>query len=481
MRRILPVVVALYAFAPMFGGGLVTHTNQGAAWARTLTREASLGVDAVYYNPAGLARMKGGLHLSFSNQTIFQTRVITSEYPLMQEVPRDYDAKLVTPFFPSIYASYKLDKWAFSAGFNIIGGGGSADFESGIPSFESRIASIGASLAPIDDAMIEAIGFDPGFRNVTGYYIGEMSFRVSSNYLGFQLGATYAITEMISVALGARYVAARNRYEGRTDLITIDAPPVYGGTQFPGNYLRTVAMTPGLPAEVVQGLHGNADALDRLSTDGHLNCVQKGAGITPIIGLNIHLSDQLNIAFKYEFRTRIELTNETEVDDLGMFPDGAKTRADLPGQLTAGVAFQPIDKLTASVGFNYFQDRSAYYGDSDENGIPVNNESIIDNNSYTLSASLEYQFLDLLGISAGYAFGNLGVNDHYQSDLNYANKNSSVGAGVFLDVGETLTIHAGVVFVIYNDYTRSHASPFTYTEVYQKEATLFAIGLDFHL
>ena len=28
-------------------GGLVTNTNQSAAWARTLTREATLGVDAV--------------------------------------------------------------------------------------------------------------------------------------------------------------------------------------------------------------------------------------------------------------------------------------------------------------------------------------------------------------------------------------------------------------------------------------------------
>jgi long-subunit fatty acid transport protein len=209
--------------------------------------------------------------------------------------------------------------------------------------------------------------------------------------------------------------------------------------------------------------------------------VQKGAGITPIVGLNINLMDKLNIALKYEHHTKIELTNETEVDDLGMFPDGATTRADLPGHFTAGIAFQPFKKLTASVGFNYFLDKAAFYGASDENGAQISNETSIDKNSYTLGASLEYKFLGILGVSAGYSFGNLGVNDNYQSDLSFANKNSSVGAGLFVDVGEILTINAGVVFVMYDDYSKGYTSPFPYTETYQKDATLFAVGLDINL
>ena len=42
--------------------------------------------------------------------------------------PNSYEAELMAPVFPSIYAAYKMDKWAFSAGFNVIGGGGSARF-----------------------------------------------------------------------------------------------------------------------------------------------------------------------------------------------------------------------------------------------------------------------------------------------------------------------------------------------------------------
>jgi long-subunit fatty acid transport protein len=299
--------------------------------------------------------------------------------------------------------------------------------------------------------------------------------------MGFQVGATYAINDMISVAIGGRYVSAKNNYEGRSDGITIDAPAIYGGTQPPGNYLRLVAMTPGLPPEVVAGLNANAAALDLVSTDGDLAAVQRGSGFTPIIGLNINLIDKLNIALKYEHHTKIEMTNETEIDDMGMFPDGEKSRADLPGHISAGVQFKPFDKLTASVGFNYYLDKPAYYGQTDESGEQIDNEMTIDENTYSFSASLEYKFLGILGLSAGYSYTSLGVNDGYQSDLSYGNPSNSVGGGVFVDVGEILTINAGVVFVMYDDYTKNFTSPVPFAETYKKNTTLFAIGLDIHL
>ena len=42
---------------------------------------------------------------------------------------------------------------------------------------------------------------------------------------------------------------------------------------------------------------------------GELKTVQKGSGFTPIIGVNIHLSDMINIAARYEHHTKIELEN----------------------------------------------------------------------------------------------------------------------------------------------------------------------------
>ena len=491
MKRLNLFAIGMLMLSPViFAGGLVTNTNQSAAFARTLTRHATLGIDAVYYNPAGLGVLERGLHLSLSNQSIFQTRTITSNYPYLAGSPKSYEAELTAPFFPSIYAAYKLDKWAFSAGFNIIGGGGSADFQTGLPSFEIPVSSlvpmVQGMLYPLDTTIAGMTGNDPGFRNVSGYNM-DASFKGSSTYYGIQVGATYAINDMISVAIGGRYVIARNSYEGSLTGVTIDAPDPYGGTQIPGDYLRTVA---GYVEPVNPGAAGTleyfAGVLDVQTADKQLKAVQEGSGFTPIIGLNIHLSDMVNIAVKYEHHTKIELTNETEVDDVNMFPDGAKTRGDLPGMFSVGAELKPLSKLTASVGFNYFLDKSAYYGNVNENNEQINNESTIDENDWTLAASVEYKFLGILGVSLGYSGGNLGVNDNYQSDLSYSNKSNTVAGGVFVNVTEMITINAGFTYVMYEDSSNAQSyqpmgfpAPIDFMDTYAKDTKIFAIGVDF--
>jgi len=485
MKRIPIFIVTLLVTAPLvMGGGLVTNTNQSAAWARTLTREATLDVDAVYFNPAGTAFFKDGLSLSVSNQSIFQTRTIVSDYPTLSPTPKTYEADLQALLFPSIYAAFKINKLTISAGFNVIGGGGSANFEEGLPSFEIPVSGIvpllQANLQPLDQAIEGLTGTNPGFANITGYGM-DASFTGQSAYYGIQLGVSYAITDMLSVSLGGRYVMAQNTYEGSLANVMIDAPAAYGGTQAPGTYLRTVAMTPGLDPVTVATLNGTADAIDAQTADQNLKSTQSGSGFTPIVGVNLRLSDMVSVAARYEHQTKIELTNDTEVDDVGMFPDGEKTRGDLPGMFALGASVSPINKLRASVGFNYFLDRPAYYGVADGTGEQINNETTIDENAYTLSASLEYKMLGILGLSVGYSLGNLGVNDDYQSDLNYANKTSTIAGGVFVDVGDLLTVNAGYVHVMYDDYEKSYAGPPAYTDTYGKKTGIIAVGVDIKL
>jgi hypothetical protein len=492
MKRLNLLLIGMLVSSQLImAGGLVTNTNQSAAWVRTLSRNATLGIDGVYFNPAGLAQLSNGLHLSISNQSIWQTRTITSDYTYLAGDPATYQADLMAPIFPSVYAAYSMDKWTFSAGFNVIGGGGSADFPTGLPSFEIPVASLvpmlQGALAPIDQGFIDATFPDPGFRNITGYNL-EASFKGSSSYMGYQLGATYAITDMISVAIGGRLVTAKNTYEGALTGVTIDAPAAYGGTMPPGDYLRIVATTPGLNAPTVGLLQGTATALDVATADAQLKAIQTGMGFTPIIGLNIHLSDMVNIAAKYEHHTKIELTNDTEVDDVDMFPDGKKTRADLPGMFALGVQVSPIKKLTATASFSYFLDKAAFYGDENETGEQINNETSIDENGYIYSFSLEYKLLGILGISAGYSSGNNGVNDNYQSDLTYALKSQTFGGGVFVDLGEKITLNAGFNITTYDDYTQAMSYTPTgfpvaipYDNIYGKKTTIFGIGVDINL
>lgn len=492
MKRMnLLMIGMLISSQLVLAGGLVTNTNQSAAWARMMSRNATLGIDAVYYNPAGLAQLKNGLHLSLSNQTIMQTRTVSNDYMFLSGTPKSYEAELMAPIFPSIYAAYKMDKWTFSGGFNIIGGGGSADFPTGLPTFEIPVSNLlpmlQGALAPIDAGFAGAGFPDPMFSNVTGYNM-DASFVGTSTYMGYQVGATYGINDMISVYIGGRMVMASNSYEGSLAGITIDAAPAsgaYSGTA--GDYLRGIATTPGLDAPTQGLLNGTAAVLDAETSDKALEASQKGTGFAPIIGVNFHLSDMINIAARYEHHTKIELTNETVVDDVDMFPDGEKVRADLPSQIALGADVKPLKNLTASLSFNYFLDKGAFYGKTNEAGEQIDNELSIDENGYSYSVGLEYKLIDILGVSAGYSGGNNGVNDNYQSDLGYGLKSSTIGAGVFVDLGEKITLNAGVAFTSYDDYTKAGAEVLSPTvtvphnTTYGKNTTIIAVGIDISL
>jgi long-subunit fatty acid transport protein len=233
---------------------------------------------------------------------------------------------------------------------------------------------------------------DPMPTGIEGYNINA-SFKGSSTYFGYQVGATYAINDLISVAIGGRLVTASNSYEGALTGVTLEAP-TFGGAVTAGNYLRGVASSlPPDPAydPARAAINEAAGQLDVATADAHLDAIQKGTGFTPIIGVNLHLSDMINIAAKYEHHTKIELTNDTEVDDVNMFPDGEKTRADLPGMFAIGAQVKPLKKLSASIGMDYFLDKPAYYGNVNDSGEQIDNESTIDENGFSIHGCLEYK------------------------------------------------------------------------------------------
>ncbi|MGC9344250.1 MAG: hypothetical protein ACP5E3_16220, partial [Bacteroidales bacterium] len=53
-----------------------------------------------------------------------------------------------------------------------------------------------------------------------------------------------------------------------------------------------------------------------LLEDKEADVEQTASGITPIIGINISPSENLNIGLKYEFATELEFTNNTTSDIL---------------------------------------------------------------------------------------------------------------------------------------------------------------------
>ena len=538
MRRLLTFVSAALVSGTLFAGGLVTNTNQSATWARMPSRNASIKADAVYYNPAGLMMMENGFHFSLSNQTIFQKRTIESTYePLNSQI---YEGSVTAPFFPSIYAAFKMDKLAFSVGFLPIGGGGGALYEDGLPSFEMSQSDLVPSLANSP-------------YGVTGYRM-DINFEGSSTFLGFQGAVSYKVNDWLSVAAGARYVTAKNTYEGylkdvevntiggwmpASEVIgEISATAQAGGAslnQLITNNLGGFTADQLVQAEVINeatrnaivgGLTSlgipNAAALTiaqsqatffgaarvygnkaTLLEDQEADVVQSGSGIAPFFSVNISPSENFNIAVKYEMATKLELTNETTKDlttgylgedperPITRFPNGAKIRNDMPAMLAVGAELR-FPLLSVNAGVNYYFDKSADYGhyidmtpeNSTDYLVPIKNEDIIANNGLSIQAGAEINVTERLAASAGYSFANQGVNSLYQSDLTYGLSTHTVGAGGAFAFSDKVELNLGVSYTKYMDDSAKinhylggvNLMP---TETYKKSTLVFGVGLDF--
>ena len=201
MRKLIVFTVIVLCFSQVFAGGILTNGNQSAQYIRMLSRNASTSVDAVYYNPAGLMKMENGFYLSLQSQSLFQTKTVESGFPLLH-TPK-FEGTLTAPIFPTAFAVYKKDKFAFSLGFGPNSGGGSVEFDKGIPYFEKDISTLVPKLA----------GLSKLGKNVSDYKV-DIYFKGESVYWGFQGGVSYKVNEIFSVYGGLRYVPATTKYTG---------------------------------------------------------------------------------------------------------------------------------------------------------------------------------------------------------------------------------------------------------------------------
>jgi long-chain fatty acid transport protein len=541
MRKLLTFVASMFITGSLLAGGLVTNTNQSAAWVRLPSRNASVGIDAAYYNPAGMMKLENGFHVSISNQSIFQKRQIENSYAgpggafgLNEHV---YKGTVTALAFPSVYAVYKMDRLAFSLGFNPIGGGGGAEYAKGLPSFEMSPSDLVPSLAASQGASA---------------YRLEAYFKGSSTFLGFQGGVAYKLNDWLSVAVGLRYVTAENTYQGhltdievqlpggwtRADLIMTNAAASYntaaagttamvaGGAgsltfaqaqgaglinatqraQFEGALTAAgyPATTPIAQADAIyKGSAAKYSATATLLADQTADAAQSGSGISPIFSVNISPSENLNIGIKYEMATELDLKNETKKDlligytatgtPITMFPNGGMTRNDMPAMLSFGLDYKLSESLKLSLGSNYFFDKTADYGhkvDADLNSSTptthIANSDIIDDNGMSVQAGLEYNISEKLLVSGGYVWANKGVNARYQSDLTYGLATQTFGGGGAYSFSDKIQLNLGVGYTKYKDDTKvvdhifsGNNTNITSNETYSKSTFMVAVGLDF--
>ncbi len=530
MKKLLTLSATLFLSGILFAGGIVTNTNQSASWVRMPAQDASVSTEAAYFNPAGLMKLNNGLHISISNQTIAQNKKVENFYPNLNQSL--YEGKVSAPLFPSVYAVYKMDKLAFSFGFNPVGGGGGAIFEKGLPSFEMSVSDLVPSLAA---------------QGVNEYRL-DAYFEGTSVFFGYQGGISYKINDMISVFAGVRYVTAKNTYDGHLKGIELynfgggaswtPANVIMGGIAANAGTARTstsaiiaanaafggmtlaqaeaatiinatqraqlegalTAFGSGTGVTIAQadavfaGAQAKYTATAAILGDQEVANEQTGSGITPIFGVNISPSDKLNIGIKYELATKLELTNKTTKDfttgfqadgtPITMFPDGSKLRNDMPAMLAVGLSYKVSDKLGANLGTHYYFDKSADYGKKIA-GVEVANDKVIDNNYLEVAAGLEYNLSEKLLVSGGYLMAKTGVNASYQSDLSYSLTSNTIGLGGKFQVNEKIGINLGVGYTIYADGEKTVDHTFSATganipakETYYKDNIFVGVGVN---
>lgn len=79
-KKTLVASFGLMVSSLTFAGGLLTNTNQNVTFLRNPARDGAIGIDGVYSNPAGVAFLPDGLHLSLNFQSAYQTREVTSVF-----------------------------------------------------------------------------------------------------------------------------------------------------------------------------------------------------------------------------------------------------------------------------------------------------------------------------------------------------------------------------------------------------------------
>ncbi len=426
MRKIsLISIVMLMVSITTSAGGYLTNTNQHVSFLRMIARGASIDIDGVYSNPAGLSFLpKDGLYMSVNFQSAYQTRLIDATFPLFPEEgnTRHYKGTASAPVIPSLQAAYKNGKWVISGSFAIVGGGGKASFNNGLPMFDAMVMS--------------------GIRQQSGGLLTLQMYSINSamdgrQYIfGTQLGASYLITDRISVFAGGRMNYFSGGYEGFLTAARKD----------------------------------NGTVLSSIKLD----CDQTGWGVTPILGADMKFG-KLNIGLKYEFLTKLNIENDTHKNvvngtegALEAYRNGVNTPNDIPALLTVAAGYEILPTLRASVEYHHFFDKQA--------GMAGDKQKTLTRGTHEYLAGVEWDVTKRFSLSAGVQRTDYGLSDDFQSDTSFSCDSYSVGLGGKVNLSEKLALNVAYFWTDYSKYTKQTA---TMTSVYDRTNKVFGVGVDY--
>lgn len=464
----LKIGLSLAITSMAFAGGINTNTNQSVLYLRQVARDASTDVDAPYANPSGTAFMEDGLYLSINHQTFFQSRSTTVNASPIFEEGTEFKGETFVPSMPSAFATWHHGSFAISGHFGIVGGGGTVQFNDGIPSF--------AALMHGPLKQIESTLTDKGLKTTSSSV--DISLDANAYIFGATLGAAYEWNKMVSVYAGARFNYAMNSYEGSIGNLRLNS--VIPGVNPDGKEMEASKL-----AEVFEGLAQNAKTEEERiqyaslaktysalngQTSMEIDLEQTGWGITPIFGLGFQYK-RLTVGAKLEYNTSIEMENDAKVNSspLAEFNDGVKDHNDIPTLISVGLTYGVLDNARLSLGYHHWFDSKTNYKGDLEDYIDDTNEFLF---------GVEIDALKKLTLSGGFQVVRYGLSDEYLSDMNINLDATTVGFGFAYKATDWMRVNVAYFKSFYNDYEETVEYG---VDTYSRESQGFGIGLDFRI
>ena len=537
--KVACLTAAIASSSVSFAGGFLTNTNQNVAFNRMMSREASIGIDGVYYNPAGVVFLGDGHHLSINWQLAYQDRTIKNDYSLFTNnvnnpiTPREFKGEAFAPVIPSFQYAYNKGRWSFQGNFALTGGGGKCTFDNGLGSFERIVAetamaacglarTVDGALGSVLGREVSMFGSDQAF-GAGGKYSYNSYMHGRQYYFGLSLGAAYKVSDNFSVFGGVRGIYATTNYYGYVEDIKVGNMPLYM-------------------------------VLDPTKKDAaniELSCDQNGIGFTPIIGVDFK-TGKWNFSAKYEFKTRMRLKNksvnlvpsignlpanlssqmtqiltaqftqaglpaeqavakaeaaatavlanqtvqqtmlglknqfDTELDEaIGEYADGKKIAADIPAYLSVGVGYSPIDPLRINVGFHFFDDKNAKAYN--------NRQEKLDHGTLEYNAGVEYDINKKFTVSAGWQSTNYGLPEEeattskdkrFMDDKSFVTSSNSVGLGGVWHFNKKMSFTVAYFHTFYQHKKTTESvelmpgNAINYSADYSRNNNVFAAGID---
>lgn len=488
MKKIYTLLTLATVATSTWAGGLLHNTNQSIAWQRMIARGATNEIDGIYSNPAGTAFLDHeGWTLSLNIQSATQHRDVMATFPLFptENHTRLYEGKASAPVIPSLYAAYKRNKWTYSAFFGFTGGGGKCSFTNGLPVFDagimagiySQTGALAQSLA--QNPTVAPILADPRVASLlpltADKYDINSAMKGRQYIYGFQLGAAYRFNGHWSAFAGLRLNYFDGNYNG---FVKVQPKPELAQT------MQQLAVAYPALAQVVNTLVNENGEMANIALD----CNQTGWGVTPILGVN-YKTGPLTLAAKYEFKTNLNIENDTKTliaepaafeAALNDYKDGVNTPSDLPSVLYVAAGYEIIpDKLRAAVEYHYYDDKHAE--------MAKDKQKALRHGTHEVLAGVEWDINRTFTVSGGFQNTDYGLSNDYQTHTAFSCDSYSLGFGGAVNLTEQLRLNLGYFWTTYKDYTKEvpagnpgySNTTLAGKDIYSRTNKVFGIGIDY--